>query len=170
MVSKTRRWPDRLSQDALLVAWGATCAGLLVSLYFSEVRGWMPCALCWYQRICLWPLTLILGMAWYRERPDIAAFALPQVAVGTLIATYQILIQDLLHADVLGLCPTGPSCVAKADVGLGPVSMPMMSWVAHLATGLLLVAAWRWQARATAVSARPATQAEARLALEQGGA
>ncbi len=168
-MSLIRRWPDSLSRSALFVAWAASCAGLLVSLYFSEVRGWMPCALCWYQRICLWPLTLILPLALRIRRPDVAGFVLPQVAVGTLIATYQILIQDFLHADVLHLCPTGPSCVTKVDVGLGPISIPMMSCAAHLATGLLLLAAWHWQPRAATVPELTMSWSERRLA-EQGGA
>jgi disulfide bond formation protein DsbB len=170
MMLGTRRWPNNLSQDALVVAWAASCAGLVVSLYFSEVRGWMPCALCWYQRICLWPLALVLSLAWYRKRPDIITFVLPQVAVGTLIATYQILIQDFLHADVLGLCPTGPSCVTKVNVGLGPISIPMMSWAAHVATGLLLLAAWYWRPRAVTIPEPAAAPGESRLALQQGGA
>jgi disulfide bond formation protein DsbB len=157
-MSPTRRWPDSLSQDALFLAWAASCAGLFVSLYFSEVRGWMPCALCWYQRICLWPLALVLPVALRFRRPDVAAFVLPQVAVGTLIATYQILIQDFLHADVLGLCPTGPTCVAKVALGFGPISIPILSWVAHITTGLLLLVAWRWQPRGRG------------LAFDQGGA
>jgi disulfide bond formation protein DsbB len=140
-----------LLRHALLLAWAFACVGMLLSLYLSEVRGWMPCALCWYQRICLWPLCLILGLALLRKRGDIAGFVLPQVAVGMAIASYQVFIQELAHRDVLGLCPTGPNCATKVDVGLGPVSIPMLSLTAFLATGLLLLAVLR-QARSASAS------------------
>jgi disulfide bond formation protein DsbB len=132
-----------LTRHALLLAWAFACVGTLASLYLSEVRGRMPCALCWYQRICLWPLCLILGMAWWRNRGGIVGFVLPQVVVGLAIATYQVFIQDFAHRDVLGLCPTGPNCATKVDVGLGPVSIPMLSLTAFVITGLLLLAALR---------------------------
>jgi disulfide bond formation protein DsbB len=133
----------RLARHALLLAWGLACVSMLASLFLSEVRGWMPCALCWYQRICLWPLCLVLGMAWWRRRSDIVGFVLPQVAVGLAIATYQVFIQEFAHRDVLGLCPTGPNCATKVDVGLGPVSIPMLSLAAFVATGFLLLVALR---------------------------
>ncbi len=128
-----------VSPYALPLAWAFTCVGLLASLFLSEVRGWMPCALCWYQRICLWPLAVILGLAWLRKREDLAGFVLPQVAVGLFIALYQVFIQEVVHRDVLGLCPAGPSCATKFDVGLGPISIPMLSLAAFLMTGFLLV-------------------------------
>ena len=130
---------NALSPHALFLAWAFTCVGLLASLFLSEVRGWMPCALCWYQRICLWPLALILGLAWLRKREDLAGFVLPQVALGLAIAVYQVFIQEIAHRDVLGLCPAGPNCATKFDVGLGPISIPMLSLAAFLAIGFLLV-------------------------------
>ena len=49
------------ARRAILLAWLIACAAFAFSLFFSEVRGWTPCALCWYQRICLWPLIPILA-------------------------------------------------------------------------------------------------------------
>ena len=164
---KTRRWPGKLAQDALLLAWGVSCAGLLGSLYFSEVRGFVPGALCWSQRVCLWPLVLILGLAWHQKRPDVAAFVLPQVGVGTLLATYQVVVQHFSRVDSSA---TGPSCVVKAEIGLGPISIPMLSLAAHLVTGLLLLAAWHWRPRTAAVSERALDPSMHGLALERGGA
>jgi disulfide bond formation protein DsbB len=164
---RTRRWPDKLSQDALLLAWGASCAGLLGGLYFSEVRGFVPGALCWAQRVCLWPLVLILGLAWRARRPDVAAFVLPQVGVGTLLATYQVFVQHLSRVDPSA---SGPSCMVKAEIGLGPISIPMLSLAAHLLTGLLLLAAWHWRPRAAAAAERALGPSGRPLVQGQGGA
>lgn len=48
---------------ALLAAWIATCG----SLFFSEVLGWVPCVLCWYQRILMYPLALLLAIGIVRR-------------------------------------------------------------------------------------------------------
>lgn len=144
-MNETRRWPAGLAQDALGVAWALSCVALLGSLYFSEVRGWQPGTLCWYQRISLWPLVLILGQAWFRKRPDVAAFVLPQVAAGTSVAVYQVLTQQVWRAD--GAVPT---CMVNAEIGLGPVTIPLLSLAAHLAIGASLLVAWRRGAKRNA--------------------
>ena len=128
------------SRHALLVAWAVATFGVLCSLYLCEVRGWMPCFLCWYQRICLWPLSIILGMAWLRRRDDIVPFVMPQTLLGLALASYQVLIQELVGRDFLGVCRAGPDCARKIDIGLGPISIPMLSCAAFamIATALLL--------------------------------
>jgi disulfide bond formation protein DsbB len=73
--------------SAWLVAWVA----LLGSLYYGEVVGYEPCPLCWYQRCCLFPLTILLGMgAWYRDG-HIARYGLPLALIGFIVALYQVL-------------------------------------------------------------------------------
>jgi disulfide bond formation protein DsbB len=118
------------SRQALLVAWATAVFGMLCSLYLCEGRGWTPCFLCWYQRICLWPLAIILGVSWFRRRNDVTAFVLPQAVLGLALASYQVLIQELVGRDVLGVCRAGPDCARKIAIGLGPISIPMLSWTA----------------------------------------
>ncbi len=129
------------SRQALLVAWATATFGMLCSLYLCEGRGWTPCFLCWYQRICLWPLSLILGVAWFRRKGDVAAFVLPQAVLGLALASYQVLIQEVPGRDVLGICRAGPDCARKIAIGLGPISIPMLSWTAFaiVVTALALV-------------------------------
>ncbi len=129
------------SRQALLVAWATATFGMLCSLYLCEGRGWTPCFLCWYQRICLWPLSLILGVAWFRRKGDVAAFVLPQAVLGLALASYQVLIQEVSGRDVLGICRAGPDCARKIAIGLGPISIPMLSWTAFaiVVTALALV-------------------------------
>ena len=115
---------------ALLIAWLVATAGVLGSLTLCEGRGWTPCFLCWYQRICLWPLAILLGLAWFRRSRVVVPYALPQAVLGLALAAYQVVIQEFIGKDVLGVCRAGPDCAAKIDIGLGPVSIPMLSLAA----------------------------------------
>jgi disulfide bond formation protein DsbB len=119
-------------RQALLIAWLVASAGMLGSIYFSEGRGWTPCFLCWYQRICLWPLVAILGLAWWHRRTDIVPFVLPQAFLGLALASYQVLIQDFVGRDFLGICRAGPDCARKIALGIGPISIPIFSWLAFV--------------------------------------
>lgn len=125
-------------RNALFIAWLCACAGLLLSITFSEARGWTPCFLCWYQRICLWPLVPILGAALQRRWLGVATYVTPQVVVGLLLAAYQVLIQEVVGRDVLGICRAGPDCTKSVGLGLGPITIPMMSLAAFVVVFVML--------------------------------
>lgn len=63
------------------------------SLYFSEVMGLFPCELCWYQRILMYPLVVVLGVAAYENRPGVWKSALPLSTLGVAVAAYHSYIQ-----------------------------------------------------------------------------
>lgn len=112
---------------SLYFAWLVACMAMLGSLYFSEVRNIEPCHLCWYQRIVIYPLTIILGMAVYRGFIGIIPYVLPFVVIGILLSSYQVLIQEIPNWQPIELCGAGPSCADKIDIGLGPITIPMLS-------------------------------------------
>jgi disulfide bond formation protein DsbB len=126
---------------ALLLAWLVAILATAASLALGEARGWTPCHLCWYQRICLWPLVPVLAVAALRRSTRVVPYVLPQVLAGLLLAAYQVLIQDFVGDDFLGLCRSGPDCVRKIDVGLGPVSIPWLSLAAFVLVLMLLLRA-----------------------------
>ena len=128
--------PD--ARSLLLLAWLVACAAMGFSLFFSEARGWLPCSLCWYQRICLWPLVPVLGLALWRGEAGVVRYVLPQSIVGLLLAGYQVVIQDFVGRDILGICRSGPDCAEKVSLGLGPVSIPMFSLTAFAIVVFLL--------------------------------
>jgi disulfide bond formation protein DsbB len=75
---------------AALVALVATAG----SLYYSELRYFPPCELCWYQRYAMYPLTLLLGLgAWYNDR-KVAIYALPLALIGGSISVFHLLEQN----------------------------------------------------------------------------
>ncbi|MFY7842689.1 MAG: disulfide bond formation protein B [Rhabdochlamydiaceae bacterium] len=124
-------------------AWVISCLSLVVSLYFSEFKHLTPCHLCWYQRICLFPLTIILGIGTFQRFIGIVPYVLPQVGLGIFFAGYQVLIQEVIHANVLPLCGSGASCLEKIDIGFGPVTPPMLSLFGFCLIAYLLFSSWK---------------------------
>jgi len=131
----------------LYIAWLLASIGTLLSLYFSDIRHLEPCHMCWYQRICLFPLIIILGVAAYKSFFDITRYVLPQIIIGFLFAIYQIAIQEIPGWEPINICGAGPSCAEKYDIGLGPITIPMLSAVGFFVIGFLLLLSWKRNSR-----------------------
>jgi disulfide bond formation protein DsbB len=126
----------------LYCAWLLASIGTLGSLYFSEIRHFEPCYLCWYQRVCLFSLAITLGIATYRGELGIVRYALPLTVLGLWFSGYQIAIQEIPGWNPIDMCGTGPDCSEKVLIGLGPISLPMLSAANFLVLSILLTALW----------------------------
>lgn len=112
---------------ALAVAWVAT----LGSLYFSEVRGYVPCPLCWYQRILMYPLAIILPLGlWWRDRA-MPRYAIALAAAGWCISSYHLLIERGVIAES-SACKIGVSCAVRYINWFGFVTIPLLAWTAFV--------------------------------------
>lgn len=132
----------------LLVAWLASLAGTLGSLFFSEVMQLQPCLLCWYQRIAVFPLVLVLGIGLYREDVGSVLYGLGLAAAGWLVAGYHFLLYTGWIPKNLQPCSKGLSC-AEVDLRLvGFLTIPLMSLLAFTVIIGLLEAARRQGVRA----------------------
>lgn len=131
-----------IKRYGLYFAWLLSSIGVLLSLYFSDIRNHEPCNLCWYQRICLFPLALILGVAAYRGFLDISRYVIWQVMIGFFLALYQVAIQEIPGWNPIDMCGAGPSCSEKFLIGIGPITFPMLSAVGFAIIGILLAAVW----------------------------
>jgi disulfide bond formation protein DsbB len=80
---------DRLLVVAFTIAAVATAG----SLYYSQVAHFIPCELCWYQRICMYPLVIVLGVGALRRDDDVVWIALPIASLGLVISGYHVLIE-----------------------------------------------------------------------------
>lgn len=127
-----------MKHPRIYLAWVLSTLGLLVSLYFSEIRHIAPCDLCWYQRICLYPLVIILGIAAYRGSSYVLPYIYPQVLIGLLFAFYLIALQEIPSWDPIELCGAAVSCKDKVDIGLGPITIPMLSAANFILLAILL--------------------------------
>ena len=119
---------------AFLVALTATSG----SLYISQVIGLEPCTLCWYQRIAMYPLVVVLGVAAWRGDVGVRRYAGPLAAIGAAIATYHVVLQRLPGLPTVACSLTAP-CNAIDLERLGFVTIPLMALVAFLAILTLLL-------------------------------
>lgn len=69
--------PVKGAETRLFIAWAVSVIATLGSLYLSEIKGFLPCDLCWFQRIFMYPLTILLGIAYFKDDVGIAKYVLP---------------------------------------------------------------------------------------------
>ncbi|WP_439587109.1 disulfide bond formation protein B [Hydrogenophaga sp.] len=122
----------------LLMAWLVAVAATAGALFIGEVMGMVPCTLCWYQRIAMFPLALVLGMACFTEDRRGAVYALPLAVVGAGIALYHTLLVAGIVPKAWVPCGPGVSCAdQKLDI-LDGLQIPWLSLAAFLAIAFLL--------------------------------
>ncbi len=123
----------------LYLAWLVALASMLGSLYFSEVRHFVPCVMCWYQRTMMYPLVVILGIASYRQEPAIRNYVLPLSSLGMVVAFYQVLEQHIPGLGIPGVCQLAVPCSVHHIDWLGFITLPLLSLMAFATITLLLV-------------------------------
>ena len=127
----------------VFLAWLIALAATLGALFLGEVMGRTPCLLCWYQRIAMFPLVVVLGVGLLPFDPRGARYALPLALVGGMIALYQCLLYWGVIPPSLVPCGQGVSCT-DAKLGLlGFVSIPLLSLMAFASIIVLLLIAKR---------------------------
>lgn len=105
----------------------------LGSLYYSEIAGFTPCKLCWFQRILMYPLVVIIFIGMRNKDKNLSRYVLPLAGMGTLLAAYHYFAQ-------IGVLPqTGclaigysESCSKLFFMNFGYITIPMMSLTAFL--------------------------------------
>lgn len=132
----------------------------LGSLYLSEIAHLIPCTLCWYQRIAMYPLAVILPIAAFRRDHGIRLYAAVIAGVGGVIALYHRLIQIYPQLDKTSCAAVGPPCSAPWFEVFGFISIPYMAL-----SGFLLIMALLWADRTNSPHDAPSsTQPETELA------
>lgn len=103
---------------------------MLGSLFFSLVMGLPPCDLCWYQRIAMYPLVLILGLGLFKKDRTSLDYAFPLVIIGWLIAAYHNLLYYNIIPETMAPCKAGISCTTRYIEWFGFVTIPLLSLTA----------------------------------------
>ncbi len=131
-------------------AWVAATTATLGSLYLSEIVNLIPCTYCWYQRIAMYPLVVILGVAWWRKERAVLWYTVPLAVIGFGISAWHYLIQQV---PTLGgsACTIGFPCNAAYFWEFGFISIPYMAGSAFLLV-LALLHIWTTNSRTTAAS------------------
>ena len=113
----------------LFLCWLIASISTLGSLFFSEIMKFPPCVLCWYQRICLFPLVLILSMGLFSFDKSVVKFALPLSIVGWFIAFYHNLLYSGIIPESIQPCSQGVSCTEDYINLFGIFTIPMLSLI-----------------------------------------
>lgn len=139
----TRRVPSWLRDDvALPLATSIAAVATGGSLYLSEVAGYLPCALCWYQRIAMYPLTIVLGVAAVRRDTQVWRTALPIAAVGSIISVWHVAVERNPSLGG-GVCDPAAPCSLRWVEEFGFLTLPTMAGIGFVAIALLSLAARR---------------------------
>lgn len=117
-------------ETLLFVSWAASIMAMFGSLYFSEIRQYEPCLLCWYQRILMYPLALILGIAIVKKDYKASYYALWMSGIGAFISLYHYSLQKLsFFADAAPACGRVP-CTGQYINWLGFITIPFLALTA----------------------------------------
>jgi disulfide bond formation protein DsbB len=134
---------------SLLLSWIAALIATLGSLYFSEVMHFIPCTLCWYQRIFMYPLAIMLGIAVYRNDLDIYKYVLPLSVIGMLVSGYHTLLQKLPFLQRFEMCTSGVPCSKDYINWLGFITIPILAFIAFTIITISMVIVARSQKEET---------------------
>jgi disulfide bond formation protein DsbB len=113
------------------LAWVVAFLATSGSLYFSEVAGYVPCTLCWYQRIAMYPLVVILAIAAFRRDPGGRWYGVGLAAVGAAIAAYHVALEWIPSLDT-GACDAAAPCTLVWFRVFGVLSLPTLALIAFL--------------------------------------
>ncbi len=133
-------WLERKSDDSLLyLAWIIALVATVGSLFFSEVMQLPPCVLCWYQRIAMYPLVVIIGIGIVMRDSRMKNYALPVCLIGLAISIYHNLLYYGIIPESITPCTQGISCTSRQIEWLGFITIPLMALAAFAGVALCLL-------------------------------
>ncbi len=124
----------------IFISWLFATVSMLGAMFFSEVMGVLPCVLCWYQRIFMFPLVVMLPFALFPLDRDVARYALPVAVCGWLAALYHVLLVAGYIPERIRPCTQGVPCSDLKVNWFGFVSIPLLSLLAF--STIIALLAW----------------------------
>jgi disulfide bond formation protein DsbB len=128
----------------VLAAWILATASTLGALFFGEIMHLPPCSLCWYQRIFMFPLAIVLPFALFPSEPgvsldeSIVRAMLPLVGIGGVLALFQVLLVEGIIPERLEPCRQGVPCSETVIEWFGFITIPLLALFAFVGIGVLL--------------------------------
>ena len=128
----------RLSgETALSLAWIIALISSLAVLFIGEVLGQMPCLLCWYQRVFMFPLPIVLGLGLWWQDARVGRYGVALSFCGGAVALWHMgLYVGIIPEPIQPCTATGSSCTEANQLILG-VPIPLLSLVAFTLTASL---------------------------------
>lgn len=127
----------------LYAAWLMALVGTVGSLFFSEVMLYPPCVLCWYQRIALYPLVIVIATGIFTRDSGVFRYSMPLCLIGLAIAFYHNLLYYGIVPEAITPCTEGIPCNAKQIELLGFITIPLMALGGFAAIAVCLLLARR---------------------------
>lgn len=115
---------------SLVLSWLTAITAMLGSLFFSEVMHFIPCTLCWYQRILMYPLAVLIGIAFYNDDRRIYKYVLPLSIIGMMISGYHYSLQKIPFLQKFEVCTSGVPCSGDYINWLGFITIPLLAFTA----------------------------------------
>jgi len=130
---------EQVAEQAMFFSWGISLIATAGSLFFSEVLKYIPCDLCWYQRILMYPLIILLGIASAKKDYKMSMYALVLSLIGGGISLYHYLVQKVpaLH-DLGNACGIVP-CNTDYINWFGFITIPFLALIAFTLISFLQV-------------------------------
>jgi disulfide bond formation protein DsbB len=123
----------------LFIIWLQAIVATLGSLYFSEIMHLTPCTLCWYQRICMYPLAAIMTVGLFRKDTKIYSYVFPLSIIGLIIAGYHNLLVYNIISEKIVTCTAGVPCGLTIMKWFGFITIPLLSFTAFLIINSLMI-------------------------------
>lgn len=120
-------------------AWLVNLISFAGSMYFSNVMLLTPCTLCWYQRICIFPLSLLLAVGFLKKDHNVFWYSIPLVIIGWIISLYHNLLYYKIIPKAISACTSGVSCTDKQIEFLAFITIPLMAITSLTITFILLI-------------------------------
>lgn len=134
---------DALRTGGLAAVLVLATTAMTGSLYFSEVKHYLPCILCWYQRGLMYPMVAVAAVAILRRAPRAALLTLAMSLAGMAVATYHYLLEKTDWFDAFETCKGGVPCTTPWINALGFITIPCLSLTAFTLVALASLSAWR---------------------------
>ena len=128
-----------MKENLLKFAFIVSIISTVGSLFFSEVLKFPPCVLCWYQRIFMYPLVVILAIGLWKKDKNLPFFVLPLSIAGTIVAIYHNLLYYGIIPESIAPCTLGISCSTKQVEWFGFITIPMLSLFSFLTISILML-------------------------------
>jgi disulfide bond formation protein DsbB len=130
-------------ESFLFIAWAASVIAMFGSLFFSEIRHYEPCELCWYQRILMYPMVILLGMAVVKKDFKISVYAMVLSAIGGVISLYHFLLQKVSFiSDAAPACGRIP-CSGQYINWFGFITIPFLALTAFMIIFICSFLIWK---------------------------
>lgn len=134
--------PESVVWTLLFFCWLIATVSTLAALFLGEVMGYMPCVLCWYQRIFMFPLVFVLAAGLFPLDPRVVRYALPLALAGLGTAVFHLLVQHGIIPESITPCTQGVPCSQVAVEWFGFLTIPLLAVAAFLAMVILLIATY----------------------------